>query len=379
MILKNDILSDWTEEFIINLQNSNSFCVALFSDTRDLLFANASMSLLLKDEPDKSFINPRFDEILLFDNSSSLIFEGFLTLGNYYAINSSIWVQIFRKNNKILVIGGVDSIQLLEQNKIMHQLNCQISNLQRELISEKHALENTLSQLNQININKDRFISILAHDLKNPFCSILGFLTLLNKNVRDYSIDKIEMQLKLVSDAAGNAYKLLVDILSWANAQSDKIPFNPEILELEYVCNAVIGNLNLSASNKNITISHFNIRNITVYADWDMLQTVLRNLISNAIKFTNSGGLISIYAEVNHQIVTIKISDNGIGINPKIKSKLFDIAQVISTDGTEDEKGTGLGLLISKEFIEKHEGEIWVESELGKGSDFFFTLPSKKI
>ena len=377
------ILSEWTDELSSILMDSNSLCIAKFSTTKKLLFANNSMAELFTAEPDQSFINPTFDEILLLDNSVPLIFEGFLTLGDYSSVNSSIWVQIYRKGDELLVVGGVNAAQLLDQNKTMHQLNSEISNLQRELIREKITLQNTLRQLNQtnaalkeLNISKDRFISILAHDLKSPFNGILGFLSLLTEDIHKYSIDEVEKIIHLINTSANNTYNLLEEILTWARAQSGKIPFDPKKQSLSDICSTIFENLNLTASTKNITIDYSTLNGTHIYADKDMIHAVLRNLVSNAIKFTNYGGAINIYAKQNNLNIEITISDNGIGISRNVVSKLFDISHKISTKGTANEKGTGLGLLLCKEFIEKHNGKIWVESKLGKGSDFKFTIPN---
>jgi signal transduction histidine kinase len=141
------------------------------------------------------------------------------------------------------------------------------------------------------------------------------------------------------------------------------------------ICRDILKTLNINAGLKNITIDYSATDHINVFADNDMLKTVLRNLVSNAIKFTNNGGAINITAEQTHSNITISVSDNGVGIKPDNLTKLFDISQVLSTTGTAKETGTGLGLLLCKEFVEKHGGKIWVESESGKGSNFKFTLP----
>jgi len=238
-----------------------------------------------------------------------------------------------------------------------------------EIISEQNI------ELHKINTDKDRFITILAHDLKSPFNSILGFLDLLTKNIRKYDIDKIEKFVNMINNSAKNTFGLLEDILLWVRANSGKIPYEPQKLNFATICNEVIENLKLTANTKDITIKQFATEEINIIADKNMLNTVLRNLVSNSIKFTNKNGRIDIYAEKNHSKVTISVSDNGVGIEPDTLNKLFEISQKISTDGTENEKGTGLGLLLCKEFVEKHGGKIWVESELGKGSDFQFTMP----
>jgi signal transduction histidine kinase len=129
------------------------------------------------------------------------------------------------------------------------------------------------------------------------------------------------------------------------------------------------------ANNKSITIRAINTENTLVFADINMLNTILRNLISNAIKFTNNGGLIIVYAQQNNSDITVTVSDNGVGIPNDVKAQLFDITKTHSSKGTANEKGTGLGILLCKEFVEKHGGKIWVESEVGKGSEFKFTLP----
>jgi len=239
-------------------------------------------------------------------------------------------------------------------------------------LTERFEIEKQLIQLNQ---DKDRFITILAHDLKSPFNAILGFLDLLLKNIRKYDIDKIENQLQIVKNSAKNTFNLLEAILLWVRANSGKIPYEPQKLNFGTICNEVVENLKLSANTKNITINHFATAEIYIFADINMLNTVLRNLVSNSIKFTNKNGRIDIYAETNNVNAIITISDNGIGIEPNKLNKLLDSSQKITTQGTEKETGTGLGLLLCKEFVKKHGGTIWIESEVGKGSDFKFTMP----
>jgi signal transduction histidine kinase len=244
-----------------------------------------------------------------------------------------------------------------------------------QLLKVEEALRESEKQLRQLNADKDRFLIILGHDLINPFNTLLGYSELLLADIRKLEIDEIEYQLKNINKAAQNSYNLLVDILMWARTQSGKIPFKPQELNISDILNDTLEILNPTANAKNITINYYTADHIAVIADFDMLKTVLRNLVLNAIKFTNSGGAININAEENSDSVTISVSDNGIGIRAENLAKLFDISQVFTTTGTAEETGTGLGLLLCKEFVEKHGGKIWVESESGKGSDFKFTLP----
>ena len=231
-------------------------------------------------------------------------------------------------------------------------------------------------QLEKLNSDKNRFISILAHDLRSPFSVLLGFSDLLSTKIREYTIDEIEVQLNYIHESAIRIYNLLEDILIWIRSQSGKLPFNPQKLNLSTICTKDIENLKLIANNKNIKINYAFWNDLFVYADKNMLNTILRNLVSNAIKYTNFGGKIDIYAEQNKTHVTITVSDNGVGIDSETMAKLFEISQIQTTEGTAKEKGTGLGLLICKEFVEINGGKIWVTSTLGKGSDFKFTVPT---
>ena len=242
-------------------------------------------------------------------------------------------------------------------------------------IAELVFINNELQQSLQLNADKDLFLSILAHDLRSPFTALLGITDLLIENIRVNSINETEVLLNHLKDASIDTFALLEDLLKWTSIQSGKIPFNPQNLSFSDICKNILKTLNENADAKNITIKSSIIDSISVFADSDMLKTVLRNLVSNAIKFTNKGGTIIISAKENSGNVTISVSDNGIGIIPDKLTNLFDISHRQTTRGTEKESGTGLGLILCKEFVEKNGGKIWVESEVGKGSDFKFTLP----
>jgi signal transduction histidine kinase len=261
--------------------------------------------------------------------------------------------------------------ELITANKELAFQNEEKAKRSAELITANKELK----QLLQLNADKDLFISILAHDLRSPFNALLGLTEILTEDIRKLDIDEIEDIANNINKSAQNSFKLLENILMWARAQSGKIPFKPQILIFRDICLDIFEILNSNANAKNITINYSAPDEINIFADIDMFKAVLRNLVSNAIKFTNNGGAININAEENSGNVTISVSDNGIGIKPHDLTKLFDISQVRTTTGTSEETGTGLGLLLCKEFVEKHGGKIWVESEVGKGSDFKFTLP----
>jgi signal transduction histidine kinase len=244
-----------------------------------------------------------------------------------------------------------------------------------QLLRAEESLKRSEVQLRQLNADKDRFISILGHDLTGPFNTLIGYSGLLLEDIRKLKIEEIEEQLIHINSAAQNTFKLLEEILIWARTQSGKIPFKPRNLSFRDICSDILATLSLNASGKNITINCAAADNLNLFADADMLKTILRNLVSNAIKFTNYNGEIKINAEERAGYVLVSVSDNGVGIEPGNMLKLFDLSYVHSTTGTADEKGTGLGLLICKDFVGKHGGAIWVESEKNKGSEFMFTIP----
>jgi len=274
--------------------------------------------------------------------------------------NSYKWIELTATN---LVNNPIINGVLLNYHDISGRKEAE------EIIHQKN------DELKKHNADKDRFMQILAHDLKDPFNALLGFSNLLLKNIHKFDIETIENQLKLMQQTAHKTYDLFKDLLLWSKAQSGKLTIEPKKIVLREICNKIICNLKHQADTKEISINCFEPEKTILEADLNMFKTILRNLISNAIKFTNKNGQINIYTEKNHNNVTITISDNGVGIEKKNLLKLWDFTQPISTSGTSNEKGTGFGLLLCKEFVEKHGGKIWVESELGKGSDFKFTLP----
>jgi signal transduction histidine kinase len=241
---------------------------------------------------------------------------------------------------------------------------------QNEIISQQ------INELRKLNEDKDRFIAILAHDLRSPFNTILGFLDLLKENINEYDIDKITIFVNMINNSAKNTFLLLEDILMWVRANLGKMPFEPQKIKLASICQVIIEDLQFNANIKSIKINSFINNDVLVFADENMIKTILRNLVSNSIKYTNKNGVIEIYAETNQTNIIITVSDNGVGIEPDNLSSLFDISHKRKTEGTEKEVGTGLGLIFCKEFVEKHGGKIWVISEVGKGSDFKFTLPN---
>jgi two-component system, sensor histidine kinase and response regulator len=378
----NSIISDWTDEFTISLQQNSSLCIALFSTDKTLLYANSSMDAMFKKGTHESFINPTFDKLLSLKNAGTLIFEGFLTLGDYTSVNTSIWARAFRKDERILILGGMDTSQLLAQNETMHQLNREINNLQRELIKEKHTLVTTLNQLNdandelkQLSATKNKIFSIIAHDLRSPFNALLGYSELLMNNVRGYDSAKIENFAQNMNTVSKNAYDLLNNLLEWTSLQTGRLNAHMVKTDPVDIVNEIVQLCESVAISKGIQLQSALHHRGCVSADKQMLKTVLRNLIMNSLKFTHAGGSVIIETHTAKSFIQFSVTDTGTGIEPEFIDTLFMIDNNLSMDGTEGEKGTGLGLIICKEFVEKHGGKIWVESQIGKGSSFRFTIP----
>lgn len=247
-------------------------------------------------------------------------------------------------------------------------------------ITEQKQVEQALKereiQLQDLNASKDKFLSIIAHDLLNPFNTLLGYADLLVNNIRKYDLDKIENQLLIINHTLYRAYHLLEDLFLWSYAGSGKFQPALQTIVFREVCREMISSQKASADKKEIKINCIDTKKILIMADPTLFKTILRNLVSNAIKFTNNGGVINIRCDKKDNTAVITVSDNGIGIGMENQNKLWDISQKYTTPGTAGERGTGLGLTLCKELVEKHGGKIWVESELGKGSAFKFTLPS---
>ncbi len=242
----------------------------------------------------------------------------------------------------------------------------------------EEVLKESGQQLRELNATKDKFFSIIAHDLRNPLNIVLGFSELLGENIREKNYDGIEEYSSFIKNSAERAMELLNNLMEWSRSQTGMIKFKAENIEIWTLVNEVVGLLKDNAGQKYISIKQEIPKDATVFADKAMFSTILRNLISNAIKFTHEGGKVLISARQHAKDMLISVADNGIGITKEILGKLFLLKENISTPGTKNEKGTGLGLLLCKEFVEKHGGKIWAESEEGKGSVFYFTLPIQK-
>lgn len=253
-----------------------------------------------------------------------------------------------------------------------------LGSLISEFFRQQEELKKNNAELHEINATKDKLFSIIAHDLKNPVGNIVGMSELLAGFMEKREMETADELVSLMNQQAKEALTLLETLFDWARSQSGKVGFNPVVLDLNQIVDNVLENLNSSALLKEIVILPPDTNNVKVFADVNMLTTILRNLVTNSIKFTKAGGTIIVSARMSDNNTEITVADTGIGMDQKTQDMLFKIESNLTTNGTANEKGTGLGLIICKEFVEKHGGEIRVISEEGKGSKIVLTLPFDK-
>lgn len=236
-------------------------------------------------------------------------------------------------------------------------------------------LKESEKNLKIANATKDKFFSIIAHDLRSPFNAIIGLADMLLKNHSQYDSQLREQLIKSIADSSKNTFDMLENLLEWSRSQTGGLQFNPEKYPLENIITESIDQVKENAVRKNIQLSYHMDHPITVTVDGAMLNSVLRNLISNAIKFTPKSGKIEVTVKESGDHITVSVTDNGVGMSQEKLKLLFSDLYTETTKGTDNEMGHGLGLMLCKEFVEKHGGKISVESKTGVGSTFSFTIP----
>ena len=283
----------------------------------------------------------------------------------------------------IIILAGIILIASLSlafvfrrREKQKKKLNIQMALKNKEIEHQGEKVQKLNNELQEANATKDKFFSILAHDLKNPFNSIILLTEVLLDDINILSKEEIVEFLKKIKTSSENTYTLLQNLLEWAGSQTGKQEIFPQKLDMQVLVKETISLLLPNAENKEIRIETGFSGNDFAFADKNMIATVLLNLMSNAIKFTNKKGEIIVSVRNENQLIVVTVFDNGVGISEKDKENLFRIDKKIQNKGTEKEPGTGLGLILCKEFVEKNNGKIWVESKPGKGSTFHFSIPA---
>lgn len=280
----------------------------------------------------------------------------------------------FHKNGSIVIL-ETNAIPILDAEG-----NCTgYRGIDRDITERKLAeqkIQKINEELKELNATKDTFFSIIAHDLKSPFQGLLGYSQILSTEYSTLNEEEKLFFIQSIYDLSKSAFTLLENLLIWSRIQTGKIVFNPDVFNLQEEIMPTVEMLMQVASNKNILVECQIHGKTLVQADKNMIQTVVRNLVSNAIKFTNPDGKVIISLRQNGKFIEVSVEDTGVGIRKENLDKIFKSGAVVSTKGTANEEGTGLGLILCAEMIKMHGGKIWAESKLGKGSKFIFQIPS---
>ena len=374
------------EELIIELNElhlENNSLLTL-KKKQDVEFKIANNELLFQNKEKKKRAAELIiaDRELLYQNEEKMKRASELVIANIELLFES---EEKKKRAAELIIAN---IELLFENEEKEKRAAELIIANRELLfeneeKEKRAAElvitnKELQQLIQLNNDKDKFLSIIAHDLKSPFTSIIGYVELLIEQINEKNDEEISEFANIILQSSNRALKLLTNLMVWTQSQSGRMNFHPENFDIIKLINEVILLLNDIAQQKSILIACSLPPSIQINGDRDMISTILRNLITNAIKYTQPEGKITISVMEKLNELVVSVSDTGVGI-PKDKiGNLFNIKEIHSTKGTNEEVGTGLGLILCKEFIEKNNGKIWVDSKAGIGSTFYFSMPLRR-
>ncbi|PLX01313.1 MAG: hypothetical protein C0595_15130 [Marinilabiliales bacterium] len=239
----------------------------------------------------------------------------------------------------------------------------------------QYKIKLTLLSLELSNETKDKFFTIIAHDLKGPFNALMGFSDILMQELESGDTTNVKTYNSLLNETIHNTYNFLINLLDWSRSQTDKIEYNPETFNVFTLVDEIKDLLHLQAEKKDISIIINVHKDLQIHADKNMINTIIRNFVSNALKYSNNYGKVTIDASLRNNRFFCSVSDNGIGMSKESVEEISNFGDIISTPGTDDEKGTGLGLLLCNELIKKHKGKLGVESVEGKGSKFSFEIP----
>lgn len=318
----------------------------------------------------KKLIGKLFSSFVLSEDKE--IYYAFIQSVYKSSVKHSCELRIINKNKHefhVLIEGLI-----LEDSLESKQL-CQLALIDMtEYKKVKESLVNSNNELKLINNTKDKLFSIIAHDLRSPFQGLLSSSELMASEIEDLKKEEIVEFSKALHSSVKNLYGLLENLLNWSLMQRNMLEYKPVKFKIFELVNKIIESSELESAKKKISISNNINPEVSVLADPAMVRSIFQNLMVNAIKFSRKEGQIVISSKERGEYVEFSVRDNGLGIKPEITSELFLFNKIFTTSGTDGEKGTGLGLPICKEFVERNNGKIWVESDLGKGSIFKFTL-----
>lgn len=341
------------EDLSGHIQEMNNEAVNFYGFSREELVGK-SIKLLVPDEK-----HEKIDELINLCLEGKLVrdVEGLLRKkdGSKIPVLMTLSLLTDEENNPFAISSIASDIT-------------ELKNIEKELTKSKAAAESA-------NATKDKFFKIISHDLRGPFNTIIGFSNLLNEEYDSLNDLRRKECIKHINMSSIYSFNLLENLLTWARTQTDEITINKEELNLKKLVETAISTALLLADSKNISVNNNVQPELILSIDKNTALTFIRNIVNNAIKFTHKGGSITIDSHVNDDSISLHITDTGVGISPEVIDQLFQIGKDISTNGTNNEKGTGLGLILCKEFVERNGGSITVKSEVNKGSEFIIVLP----
>lgn len=375
-LLKFGLRQDWNEIIRLAFENSESIYIALFRLSGDLLYANAAMANVFTDKPKESFLSPTFDTFLTGNSNNSQVFEGLITIGNReFANNTTIRGKVFRRDDLLLVIGEIDIGELISINQKLFELNTEINKLQRELVREK-------KNADAANKAKSEFLTNMSHEIRTPLNGVIGFIDLTLKT----ELNETQSQyLQTALRSAGFLLDLLNNLLDFSKIESGKVDINLERIDIIELVNQASDIVKYKLIAKKIELTVYISPDVPQYIITDVmkLRQILINLIGNAVKFTEKGKIkIGVEKQIaaNGKInLLFSIEDTGIGISKENQLKIFEAFTQADSSTTRKYGGTGLGLAISSKLLALMNSKLEVESEYGKGSKFYFLLPTKIV
>lgn len=372
-IAENILKLELSEQKYRDLVEYSPFAILIYQNDK-IIYVNNECLRLMHAKNKEELLNKNLIDFIPNENKSQTL----NIIKNVFDKNKISNTEVENISTFVGSLIDIDAkvIPIIYQDKEAYQIIVQD-------ISERKKSEAIINQKNQelaeLNAAKDKFFSIIAHDLRSPFSGFLGLTKMMSENIYSFTREELEEISTNMQKSSSNLYTLLENLLEWSRMQGSNIDFNPEKCLLYNIANENIEIIYANASQKDIKIFNHISKSIEVELDISMINSVFRNLISNAIKFTNPGGEIIIGAKKqfveDKSYIHVFVKDNGIGIDQDLLSKLFKVDQKVSRIGTAGEQSTGLGLLLCKEFIKKHNGKIWVESEIDHGSVFYFSIP----
>lgn len=370
------IIEDQTDKKIVEqlIKNCQTRDYQILKALPDILFIVSSEYVLLdcKFNSHSSFFkNPA----LLIGKKISSVFPKSVTEKIIEAIDTTL------KSNQLTSVEfsvAADDKEIFYEARIVVNYENEALVLLRDVTLQKEAesqLRKVTEDLKQANASKDKFFSIIAHDLRTPLIGLIGYAEILSEDIDELETNEIKEYASNIVDISRQTIKLLSNLLEWSRLQTGKIQYNPADVKIYSLVNNIFQLLKSNAQHKEIELVNSTDENHIAFADENMIYSVLNNLTSNAIKFTRVGGRIEISSEIKGNEIIIAVKDNGVGIDEENLKNLFELDKSFTTPGTQNEKGSGLGIILCRDFIKKHGGKIWVESKVGEGTSFYFTLP----